>query len=159
MLEPELIYWDASVFISYINNEPHRVNVLDAILEEIEKKNNRKIVTSVISKVEVIWTGHEKLKRLLIPEEENSIDAIWNNNNIVEMIEFNDEVALFARRLMRDAMVKGWKLKTNDAIHVASAMWVNATELHTYDMVHFKRLSEFVDFNICEPFTIQPKLI
>lgn len=59
MLEPELIYWDASVFISYINNEPHRVNVLEAILEEIEKNNYRKIVTSVISKVEVIWTGQE----------------------------------------------------------------------------------------------------
>ncbi len=70
MLEPELIYWDASVFISYINNEPHRVSILDAILEEIEKNINRKIVTSVISKVEVVWTGHEKLNRLLLPEEE-----------------------------------------------------------------------------------------
>lgn len=68
-------------------------------------------------------------------------------------------MALFARQLMRNAMSKGWKLKTNDAIHVASAMWVNVTELHTYDMVHFKRLNEFVDFNICEPHTIQPKLI
>lgn len=75
------------------------------------------------------------------------------------MIEFNDEVALFARRLMREAMVKGWRLKTNDAIHVASGMWVNAKELHTYDMVHFKRLSEFVNFKICEPYTFQPKLI
>ncbi len=53
MAETHFIYWDANVFLSYINNLPDRMPVLDAILEEIESSKNDRIVTSVLSKVEV----------------------------------------------------------------------------------------------------------
>lgn len=50
MPEPRFIYWDANVFISYLNNDPNRLPVLEAILEVIESSKNDRIVTSAISK-------------------------------------------------------------------------------------------------------------
>ena len=157
---PELryIYWDANVFLSYVNSIPDRVPILDAILEGMESSKTDRIVTSVVSKVEVTWVAHEKLNRILNKEEEARIDAIWNNSELVEMVDFNDEIALAARKLMREGMARGWKLKTNDAIHLASAQWVGAMELQTYDKDDMPRFSQLLGLTICEPHVIQPKL-
>lgn len=102
--------------------------------------------------------AHERLKRALSTEEEIRIDALWNNPEVVEMVDFSDEIALAARKLMREGMTRGWKLTTNDAIHLASAQWVGAIELHTYDKADLPRYSELLGLIICEPHTIQPKL-
>jgi len=158
MPEPRFIYWDANVFISYLNNDPNRLPVLEAILEGMGSSKNDRIVTSAISKVEVAWVAHERLKRALSTEEEIRIDALWNNPDVVEMVDFSDEIALIARKLMREGMTRGWKLTTNDAIHLASAQWVGAIELQTYDMDDLPRYSELLGLTICEPHTIQPRL-
>jgi len=158
MPEPRFIYWDANVFISYLNNDPNRLTVLEAILEGMESSKNDRIVTSAISKVEVAWVAHERLKRALSTEEEIRIDALWNNPEVVEMVDFSDEIALIARKLMREGMTRGWKLTTNDAIHLASAQWVGAIELQTYDMDDLPRYSELLGLPISEPHIIQPKL-
>jgi predicted nucleic acid-binding protein len=121
MPEPRFIYWDANVFLSYLNDDPERVPVLEAILEAIESSKTDRIVTSVLSKVEVAWIAHEKLNRVLDREEEARIDEMWNNPDIVELVDFSDEIALKARKFMWEGMGMGWKLRTNDAIHLASA--------------------------------------
>jgi len=131
---------------------------LEAILEAIESSKNDRIVTSVVSKVEVAWVAQEKLNRALSREEEARIDAMWNNPDVIEMVDFNDEIAVMARKAMREGMARGWKLRTNDAIHLASAQWVAASELQTYDMKDFAKFSELLGLVICEPHVIQPKL-
>jgi len=158
MPEPHFIYWDANVFLSYLNSDPDRYSVLEAILEAVETSKIERIVTSVLSKVEVTWVAHEKLNRALNRDEEARIDAMWNNPDVIEMVDFSDEIALTARKIMREGMARGWKLKTNDAIHLASAQWVGASELQTYDLRDFAKFSELLGFTICEPHTIQPKL-
>jgi predicted nucleic acid-binding protein len=158
MPEPRFIYWDANVFISYLNSMPDRAPVLEAILETIEASKIDRIVTSVISKVEVAWIAQEKLNRALDREEEARIDELWNNGEAIELIDFSDEIALMARKLMREGMAKGWKLRTNDAIHLASAQWVGAVELQTYDLDDMQKFSQLLDLTICKPHTIQPKL-
>jgi predicted nucleic acid-binding protein len=158
MAEPRFIYWDANVFISYLNNDPNRLPMLEAILETMESSKNDRIVTSTISKVEVAWVAHERLKRALSIDEEIRIDALWNNPEVVEIVDFNDEIALTARKLMREGMTRRWMLTTNDAIHLASAQWVGAVELQTYDKGDLPRFSELLGITICEPHAIQPKL-
>jgi predicted nucleic acid-binding protein len=158
MPEAQFIYLDANVFISYLNNDPERLPMLEAILETMGSSKNDRIVTSVVTKVEVAWVAHEKLNRALSREEEARIDAMWDNPEVVELIDFNDEIALAARKLMREGMARGWKLTTNDAIHLASAQWAGAAELHTYDKDDLPRFSILLDMTICEPHTIQPKL-
>ena len=63
----QLIYSDACVFLSYINETPGRMETLDALLDEVEKSDGRKrIVTSVLSKVEVAYATHERSAQVAI---------------------------------------------------------------------------------------------
>ena len=158
MHEFQYIYWDANVFISYLNNDKDRIPVLEAILEAVESSKTDRIVTSVISKVEVAWVAQEKLNRILTVDEEKRIDEMWENDQIFEMVEFNNEIALTARKIIREGLSQGWKLRTNDAIHLASAHWVGAVELQTYDLKDFEKFSLLIGLSIKEPHTIQPKL-
>lgn len=89
MREPRFIYWDANVFLSYLNAIPERVPVLEAILEAVEASKTERIVTSVISKVEVAWIAQEKLNRALDRNEETRIDALWGNEEVIALVDFN----------------------------------------------------------------------
>jgi predicted nucleic acid-binding protein len=158
MPESRFIYWDANVFVSYLNNDKERIPTIEAILEVVESSKIDRIVTSVVSKVEVAWVAQEKINRVLTNDEEKRIDDMWENAEIFEMIDFSNDIALKARKLMREGLSRGWKLRTNDAIHLASAQWVGAIELQTYDLKDFQKFSELVGIEIREPHAIQPKL-
>jgi len=62
MPEFQYVYWDANVFISYLNNDKDRIPVLEANIEAVESSKTDRIVNSVISKVEVAWVAQEKIK-------------------------------------------------------------------------------------------------
>jgi predicted nucleic acid-binding protein len=153
-----LFYWDANIFLSYLNNEPTKVPTLEAILEIILQSKRDKIVTSVLSKVEVAWVATEKLNRALDVNEEARIDDLMNDSSVIELIDFNEEVTHIARSLLRRSMTKGWGLRTNDAIHLATAEWVGAYEMNTYDDRLFK-YSDFIGLEIKIPSASQPKLL
>jgi predicted nucleic acid-binding protein len=157
MAEIRLFYWDANVFLYYLNGDPDKIQTLEAILEEVERNGKDKIVTSVISKVEVAWVASEKLNRVLNQDEEARIDNLWNDFSVVETIDFNDEITHIARSLMRRSMARGWKLRVNDAIHLSSAEWVGAIEMYTYDDRLYK-YNEFIGLDVKAPVALQPKL-
>lgn len=158
MPENRFLYWDTDVFLSYLNEHPDRISTLQSILDNISKDKQSLIVTSTISKVEVAWVAHEKLNRVLNPSEESRIDALWNDSSVIDFVEFHDDIAIIARDLMRNGMIKGWKLRTNDAIHLASAQWVQCCEINTYDD-KWTKYSEIVGIDIKEPSVIQPSLL
>jgi predicted nucleic acid-binding protein len=158
MANGNLFYWDANVFIHYLNGDLERLPTLDAILDAVSKSKKDKIVTSIFSKVEVAWVASEKNHRSLRQDEESKIDALWNDSSIIELVDFNDEIAHMARDLLRRAMAKNWDgLKPNDAIHLATAEWVGAVEMHTYDTRLFK-FSELIRIEIKLPVAAQPTL-
>lgn len=66
-------YWDANVFISYLNNDNDRIPVLEAILEAVESSKIARIVTSVISKVEVAWVAQENKVAFLPTTKKNEL--------------------------------------------------------------------------------------
>jgi predicted nucleic acid-binding protein len=156
--ERKLLYWDTSVFLSYLNEIPDRNPTLQAILDSISKDKNQMIVTSTISKVEVAWVAHEKLNRVLSLDELNRIDALWNDTSVVEFIEFHDDIAILARDFMRDGMAKGWKLRTNDAIHLASARSAECYEINVYDN-KWEKFKDIVGIDIKSPSVAQPTLL
>ena len=158
MPEPSLLYWDASVFLSYLNALPDRITTLEAILDSVSKDKQRQIVTSTISKVEVAWVAHEKLNRILNADEENRIDSLWDDSSVVDFVEFHDDIALIARDIMRAGVARGWKLRTNDAIHLASAQWAQCYEVTTYDS-KWDKYKDLIGIEIREPFTDRPKLL
>jgi predicted nucleic acid-binding protein len=154
----KLLYWDSCVFLSYINADPGRIDTLDAILDDIQKSNGEsKIVTSILTKIEVAGSATEYATRVLSTVIEQKIDALWNDASVIEFIELHDGVAIRARDLMRQALTQGWSLKPPDAIHLASAQWLGVEELHTYDD-KLPRYGTMIGCKICEPYTTQLRM-
>jgi predicted nucleic acid-binding protein len=156
----QLVYWDACVFLNYINGTLGRVDVLATLLDEVEQSDgSKRIVTSVLSKVEVAFASREKDKRVLDPLIEEAIDFLWADKSVIELVELHDEIARLARTYLRYAVANGYKLKPPDAIHMATAQWVGACELHTYNVADFKRFESLIDCKVCEPYAQQPRLL
>lgn len=157
--EQRLLYWDSNVFLDYINENPENVNTIEDLLQEVMNDDGARIVTSVIAKVEVAFAAYEKTQGTLDSEAEADIDALWEDASVVELIEFNDEIALMARDLMREAVTRGWGLRPNDAIHLASAQWMESiTEFHTTDG-RLDKYDSLIECNICRPYVVQPRLL
>lgn len=155
-----VIYWDTSVFLTYLSADSTYMPTLDALLEEVSKSDGKKIiVTSVVSKVEVAYTQEEALRRVMRPDMEAAIDALWTDNSVFQLVELHDEIALSARTFMRNAKSLDYKLKPMDAIHLATAKWIAASTLHTYDLADSKKFEPLIGIPIGEPFVAQPKLL
>lgn len=155
-------YWDSCVPLSYINEIPDRMPILDALLESSSRGEIR-LYTSELSRVEVAFSAAEKLQRALDEKTERPIASLWADPEVITMVEYHRGIEREAHRLMRDAITRGWSLKPLDAIHLATAQWLLNTgitidEFHTYDRRLFK-YGPIVGFKIVEPNTTQPMLI
>jgi predicted nucleic acid-binding protein len=156
--KPSFIYWDSCVFLSYLNADPGRIDTLDAILDEIQKSNREKrIVTSILTKVEVAWSAIEHTTQTLSTAVEQTIDNLWNDESVIGFIELHEGIAIRARDLMRQSLTQGWSLKPPDAIHLASAQWIEVEELHTYDD-KLPRYGTMIGCKICEPYISQLRI-
>jgi len=159
MHKGRILYWDSDVFLSYVGAHPDRINTITSLLQEIQNDGDAIVVTSVIAQVEVAYAAHEKTQRALDPQTEEAIDALWEDSSIVELIDLSYHIALMARSLIRQAMVNGWALRANDAIHLASAQWLpGVREFHTYD-TRLKRFGSLIHCDVCEPHVLQPRLL
>lgn len=154
------LYWDSNVFLDYINANPANVNTIASLLHEIEKNDDDIILTSVLSKVEVAFAAYEKTQGALDPQVEADIDALWEDPSVIELIDLNDDITLKARSLLREALKRGWaRLTPRDAIHLASAQWVQVIdEFHTGDE-DLDKYSALIGCRICRPHILQPRLI
>lgn len=138
------IYWDSACFLSYLNEEEGRAEILEALLDQAEE-GEFSIVTSMVALAEVAYTASERKGAILSQEDEEAIDALLGNRSAVLLIEFNEGIARRARNLMRDAVSRGWSLRPMDAIHLASAQFAGVRELQTYDdkLVRFGQIVGF----------------
>lgn len=156
--EPVPIYWDAPVWLSYINGEDDRLPVLDAILADSSSdKATVKIHTSTVSQVEVAFAKTEEDNKSLDPDVEEKIDQLWADRNTLQVLEFHAGIGTEARNLMRSAVANGWKLKPMDAIHLATAKSCKAAEFQTYDK-HLLKYSGSIGLPIVIPHTQKPRL-
>jgi predicted nucleic acid-binding protein len=155
-------YWDSNIFLAYINQEPGRVGTIDSLWEEIEKENGGKVVTSTVSIVEVAAAAQERIQKQLDAQAELKIDGMWQDPTVL-LVESPEVVMRIARKLIRDALPAGWRLHPKDAIHLATAVWVDrnvhsVTEFHTYDG-KLAKFNAMTGLTICEPNIAQPRLL
>ena len=127
-------YWDANIFLSYVNGMPDRVPIIDDYFSRA-RRGECQIFTSTWSITEVAFETSEKGKRILSQDIEKKIDSLWADRSVIKLIEVSPYLQREARRLMRDGIPKGWSLKPVDAVHLASAVsdMVKGSEFHTYD--------------------------
>ncbi len=153
------IYWDACVWLSYINGISGRLPILDALLaESASDKGDITIVTSAISQVEVAFGMTEQSNKALDANTENEIDQLWADRDTIIILEYHEIIGIGARDLIRQGISRGWKLKPIDAIHLATAKSVRANEFNTYDK-DLVKYSDFLGFPVCEPHTSTPRLL
>lgn len=158
----QCIYWDANLFLSYINEHPDRMPVLEVLLAD-SAGGNTQIYTSTLTTVEVAFAASEQQRRALDPIQEQRIDALWNDPDVVGIVEYHHAIGRQARDLLRAAMIQQPSLKPLDAIHLATAQWLSTvgfpiTEFHTYDR-RLQAYQSIVGFSICEPQVAQPRMI
>ena len=157
---PKNIYWDSCMFLAYINAEPNRVNVIEALLES-SARGEIQIFTSDLARVEVAFSIAERLQQSLDAQTEAQIDGLWDGSE-VKTVEFHTGIARQARSLMRNAIPDGWKMRPYDAVHLSTAQWLSENgnrieEFHTFD----ERLDKFanaVSFQILRPYTQNPRM-
>ncbi|MBU2009375.1 MAG: PIN domain-containing protein [Chloroflexi bacterium] len=155
----ERIYWDADVFLSYINGIEDRLAVLDALLaDSASDKGTIELYTSIVSQVEVAFAKTEQEKKALDADVEKQIDAMWADRSALKLVEFHDAISRQARELIRMAITRGWSLKPHDAIHLATAKQMQVAEFHTYDKALDKYSSQ-IGFSIQRPHTGKPRLM
>lgn len=153
------IYWDADVWLSYINGIPDRLPKLDALLADSGSPNGSiRIFTSELSKVEVAYAKQEQDQRLLDPAVEDLIDKLWQDRNAIQIVEYFDAIGREARQYIRLSITRGWRLRSIDAIHLATAKHIETTEFQTYEE-RLLRYSNDVGFPIVHPYVVQPPLL
>lgn len=151
MPSPDRTYCDTSVFMSYFNENPERLTVLGTLFDNISNNDSGILITSVITKVEVSWIETAEYKPVKA-DDLARLDNFWKDSNVIQLVEFNDNIADIARDLMRHARNNGWSTKTwgIDSIHLATAKWANAKSFFTYD-TKFAKFADYIGIKIDEP--------
>jgi predicted nucleic acid-binding protein len=156
--EPKRIYWDACVFLHYIEGTQEWMPILDSLLEEASETKGLVIFSSTISITEVAFAKTEKDGKALDPNVEAAIDALWNDRSAVKLVEYNETIAREARRFLRQAVQAGRSLKSMDSIHLATAANRKVQDFHTTDGPLKNVTWAGLGFSIRDPFTQKPKL-
>jgi len=147
-------YVDACVCLSYINGDTDRVTTIDAVFQEANRLSRTRLFTSMVSIVEVAFGAMEQKRAVLDATTEDKINGLWLPGSPIRLVEYYRLIGDDAKSLMRLAVTKGWSLKPLDAIHLATARRMEATEFLTYD----ERLDKFapdVGFNIVRPYAME----
>lgn len=158
---PQRVYWDSCIFLAYVNGEPGRVEVVSGLLES-GTNGELAIFTSDLSQVEVAFSATEKEKQSLDSGTELLINGLWEGAALT-MVDFHPGIANLAKSLMRHAIANGWSMRANDAIHLATAQWLDTNgfqidEFHTFDsgLVKFAGIA---GFEVCLPYNPRPRLL
>lgn len=153
-----LIYWDADVFTSYVENHPDRAALIELMLADA-RAGQIELVTSVITIAEVAYAASERIAGELSPEVFQKIDALWAPGAPARVVEVYPLIASRARNLIRECLLRGWSgLRAHDAIHLATAQQLHADEIHTYEE-KWPRYAEIVGIPITEPRTRELRIV
>jgi predicted nucleic acid-binding protein len=152
-----LIYWDADVLTSYVEDHPDRAPIIDLLLADA-RSSMIELVTSVISIAEVAYAGSVRLDGSVSPEIDRKIDGLWLPGSPVRVVEVYPFIASRARTLIRESVGRGWTgLRAHDAVHLATAQHLKVDEVHTYEPKWVK-YSELIGIPISEPRTGDPRI-
>ena len=127
---PPIYYWDACLFLAWVNDEQRPSGQMDGVREVIARARRREvtIMTSVITAVEVLSAklpiGVESLLAGLM----NRVTRVGVDTKVASVAhDLRDHYAA------NSDMFQGKTLSTPDAIHLASAILFRASDGATVD--------------------------
>jgi predicted nucleic acid-binding protein len=148
---PQLVYWDTSVFLDYFNEDDQHHAVIAAVLRDIRASDGRRLIaTSTFTLTEVVHIKAEMQEPDFRDSAEELMDFFWNDRSVLRLVDLHAGIARRARSLQRHVVGQGGKLTASDAVHLATASWLQVNEMHSYDRDHL-RLDGTMAFRIREP--------
>lgn len=146
-------YWDACAWLGLINTELDKHRCLEAIWKDAAS-GKCEIWTSAYVYLEVHKAKAQGGDPFPPEESDKRIDAMLEQPYVIR-VQVDSDVARLARQLRRQ--FPNELKKKADAIHLATAVWWDLDELHTYDGSHLLPLNKKVQRNdglplpICVP--------
>jgi len=150
------LYWDSSCFIAVFNREPTtpplQLDALEATFEEMLGGRIR-IITSDMYRVEVFGTEHAQAEKVA-----HQFEAC-PNFEIVPLRTLASELAGEMRKRCQSATPPR-KLKSPDALHVASGTIARADEIWTTDakLVNYYEDGLLTGTKVCLPYLTQIRI-
>jgi predicted nucleic acid-binding protein len=139
MADVEKRYWDSSVFLASIKNEPNRADVCEKIIKDAGA-GRCEIYTSMITLTEVV--KRRAKENPIDPQTEVVISGFFRNS-FIKPVPVDYIIATRARRLIWDFP---W-LSARDAIHIATAIELKIPILEHYDDDDIGKVGERVEKN------------
>ncbi|MGH9898498.1 MAG: type II toxin-antitoxin system VapC family toxin [Pyrinomonadaceae bacterium] len=150
------IYWDACVFLAWLNNEPQIDISVTEGMEKVVKlvdANKVTLMTSVVTRTEL-------LDNRMSAEVKTNFDSLFNRRNVV-MITLDLRISDLSHEIRDYYDRQGIKLGTSDCQHLATAILYMADEFHTLDGSGKKKKGKLLPLNgivagkyklrICQP--------
>ncbi len=149
-------YWDTNVILSYIkgkgkgeNRTDEELRDIDGVVKDIEDKKAI-IVTSALTLTEV-FTGE------LNDEQKERYNSVFKRPSTVQ-IDVHNNISLKASEIREHYNKQKKKIKSPDAIHLATAILTGVDALHTFDKDDLIPLNGNVmghNLKICKPKSAQ----
>lgn len=148
-----LYYWDTCLFLAWLKDESRASGEMAGVREVIERSKRRdcRLMTSVLTSVEVLQgripAGFETLFNGLLRR--------------INRVGMDTKVAGIAHDIRNHyASTGASKLKTPDAIHLATAILHRADEFHTFDETLIALSGNVAGHRllICKPIARNPEL-
>lgn len=133
MGELKTLYWDSCVFIAWLTSEPRDESELIGLkscVDAIDRKTHN-LATSALSSLEI-------LEAKMPAGAEQQFQLFLSKSNI-EVLPVDEDVVRLARKIRNQSQeqkIRGVSSKViavPDAIHLATAIHYEVSELHTFD--------------------------
>ena len=156
---PTKYYWDACVILEFLNQSPDRAPDVNGLLDAADK-GEIQIFTSTLSIAEVAFAAEDRSAGVLSKETEDKIDKLWAMGSPIQLVEFHRGIAEQARDISRLAMARSiGGLKSVDKMHLATAVRIEADEVHTYEVEPNRiKWATVSGLTVCEPESPKPQL-
>lgn len=147
-----LYYWDTCLFLAWLKDESRPTGEMDGVREIIERSKRRdcRLMTSVLTSIEVLQAK--------IPAGfDTHFTALLRRVNRVGL---ETKIAGVAHDIRNSYAIRGKKLETPDAIHLATAIIYRADEFHTFDHALIALSGDVAGhrLTICKPEAKNPQL-
>lgn len=133
----EFHYCDSGVFIGFLNQEPKEFSRCKSVLDAAES-GQIKVFTSTFTMAEVVYIKNDRLSD---EQKEEMIQRLFSNPWIIP-IGFDRETAKINRYIVRK-----FKIKPFDALHLATAIRMKVDYFDTTDGVLLRKVEEVVGSN------------
>jgi len=146
-----LVYWDSCIFIAWLKDEERNAGEMEGvrgIVERIESSDIR-LVTSVLT--------HTEILRSKYPEKHYDILDQFFMKKCVRRAQVDIQIAKLASKIRdyynANSDDEAGRIKTPDAIHLATAIHYECAELHTFDDPILELNGDIAGFHlqICKP--------